>query len=120
MLNYDETIIYKIHTKGRAIYQYLCTDAKQSYKNGFEVKLVENVGMDNGPIRKFICINKERFNPINFGVDYHADGYDGAMCWHLGTDKMVNISFYNDNKEVDCSAIAKSFMGGGHRGSCRM
>ena len=72
--------------------------------------------------RKFICINKERFNPINFGIDYHSEGYDGAMCWHLGADKMVNISFYNDNGQVDCSAIAKIFRGGGHKGAagCRM
>lgn len=119
---YFDNYINQIYDAGKAIYRYLCTDAKQAYKNGFTVKLVENVGMDNGPIRKFICINKERFNPINFGIDYNADGYDGAMCWHLGTDKMVNISFYNDNGQIDCSAIAKSFGGGGHKGAagCRM
>ena len=140
MLNYDETIIYEIHTKGKAIYQYLCTDAKQSYKNGFSIELpkpIEKIGdiihNEENKISmqvvivdlksyKFICINKERFNPINFGIDYHSEGYDGAMCWHLGADKMVNISFYNDNGHVDCSAIAKSFGGGGHKGAagCRM
>ena len=114
-----------IHVMGMSIYKYLCTEAKQSYKNGFEITLQEpfvgewGSGKDN---RKFICINKERFNPISFRIDYHADGYDGAMCWHLGADKTVNISFYNDNGQVDCSAIAKEFGGGGHRGAagCRM
>lgn len=126
---YFDNYINQIYDAGKAIYRYLCTDAKQSYKNGVYIYLQENSFDEKGElvirdikIRNFICINKERFNPINFGIDYHAEGYDGAMCWHLGADKMVNISFYNDNKEVDCSAIAKSFGGGGHRGAagCRM
>ena len=102
-----------IHTAGKSIYKFLCIEAKQAYKNGFEVKLVENVGMDNGPIRKFICINKERFNPINFGIDYHSEGYDGCACFHYANG-MWNFSLYNDNGLVDCSTIAKQFGGGGH------
>ena len=35
---------------------------------------------------KFICINKENFNPINFGIDYHKDGYDGAACFHYANN----------------------------------
>jgi nanoRNase/pAp phosphatase (c-di-AMP/oligoRNAs hydrolase) len=66
---------------------------------------------------KFICINKERFNPINFGINYHEDGYDGCMCFHMTSDKMISASLYNDNGEVDCSVIAKSFGGGGHKGA---
>lgn len=65
---------------------------------------------------KFICINKERFNPINFGIDYHKDGYDGAACFHYA-DGMWNFSLYNDNGEVDCSQIAKQYGGGGHKGA---
>ena len=91
-----------IHIAGKSIYKFLCIEAKQAYKNGFEVKLVENVGMDNGPIRKFICINKERFNPINFGIDYHSEGYDGCACFHYANG-MWNLSLYNDNGLVDCS-----------------
>lgn len=123
---YFDNYINQIYDAGKAIYRYLCTDAKQSYKNGFEITfdfttlLREQCGNYEG--FKFICINKERFNPINFGIDYHKEGYDGAMCFHIDNNKTVCISLYNDNGEVDCSAIAKSFGGGGHKGAagCRM
>ena len=121
ILNYDETIIYEIHTKGKSIYQYLCTEAKQSYKNGFTIQLIEEITDNIGKNivnRKFICINKERFNPINFGIDYHAQGYDGAACFHFdGKRKLWAFSLYNDNGKVDCSVIAKQFGGGGHKGA---
>lgn len=120
---YDIDPIYEIHKQGKAIYQYLCTEAKQSYSTGFEVELKEyKDDMNLNPfdltkgtnlIRKFICINKERFNPINFGIDYHKDGYDGCACFHYANG-MWNFSIYNDNGLVDCSVIAKQFGGGGH------
>ena len=65
-------------------------------------------------LRKFICINKERFNPINFNIDYHSEGYDGAACFYRTKDGKWSFSLYNDNGKVDCSVIAKSFGGGGH------
>lgn len=108
-----------IHLTGISIYKYLCTEAKQTYKNGFEIKLVEEITDAIGKNivnRKFICINKERFNPINFGINYHKDGYDGCACFHYANG-MYNFSLYNDNGKVDCSAIAKQFGGGGHKGA---
>ena len=108
-----------IHDKGKAIYQYLCTEAKQTYKNGFEISfsIIFELGANScQSIYKFMCINKERFNPINFGIDYHKDGYDGCACFHFdGSDWC--FSLYNDNGEVDCSIIAKQFGGGGHKGA---
>ena len=117
-------IIKQIHDSGKSIYQYLCTEAKQTYKNGFEIKLFEpqEIISDNGShdsiYRKFIAINKERFNPINFGIDYHKDGYDGvaSFCYD-GVAKVWRFSLYNDNGLVDCSLIAKQFGGGGHKGA---
>jgi len=108
---------------GSVIYKYLCMEAKQSYKNGFEV-IFENPSIDYSsrtdiklhPKYKFILVNKERFNPINFDIDYHADGYDGAGCFHFANGKW-NFSLYNDNGLVDCSQIAKTFGGGGHKGA---
>ena len=114
-----------IYKNGKSIYQYLCTEAKQTYKNGFEIileefvpyKVAENHFNESYIAkRKFICINKERFNPINFGIDYHKDGYDGCACFHYA-DGVWNFSLYNDNGEVDCSSIAKQFGGGGHKGA---
>ena len=100
---------------GKSIYKYLCTEAKQTYKNGFYFPFPEDI---NGitHTRKFICFNKERFNPINFGINYHNDGYDGAACFHFANG-LWNFSLYNDNGEVDCSVIAKQFGGGGHKGA---
>lgn len=126
--NYEEAYTYLLYSfqdnkwqieniskNGKVIYQYLCTEAKQTYKNGFEIRFTEDFGQDSW-IRKFICINKERFNPINFGIDYHKDGYDGCACFHYANG-LWNFSLYNDNGLVDCSAIAKQFGGGGHKGA---
>ena len=95
--------------------------------HGGKAKITSNINdvaiminrLDNNTIDKtykFICINKERFNPINFGIDYHKDGYDGCACFHYANDKW-NFSLYNDNGEVDCSVIAKQYGGGGHHGA---
>jgi len=116
----DESLIPAMMLSGESIYSYLCTEAKQAYKNGFEIKLDERMtGFPNSiefKTRKFICFNKERFNPINFGIDYHKDGYDGAACFFY-QDGQWTFSLYNDNGEVDCSVIAKQFGGGGHKGA---
>ncbi len=115
------SIEHSIWLNGKAIYHYLCTDAKQSYKNGFTIHFDEILLDDNGfpncrQRQKFICINKERFNPINFGIDYHADGYEGCASFYYANGKW-NFSIYNDDSSVDCSSIAKQFGGGGHKGA---
>ncbi len=116
----SSSIIKALLQTGEAIYQYLCIEAKQTYKNGFEITLEESMMLPDYRTykRKFICINKERFNPINFGIDYHSEGYDGCACfWYNGVTNKWHFSLYNDNGEVDCSVIAKQFGGGGHKGA---
>lgn len=103
----DEDLCEEIHIKGQAIYAYLCTEAKHSYKRIFPIELDGH---------KFACINQDRFNPVNFGIDYHKDGYDGFACfWFDG--KQFTYSLYNDNRNVDVSVIAKNRGGGGHKGA---
>ena len=115
-------IIDDIQYNGGVIYQYLCTEAKQVYKNGFEIEFKDYYD-ETKPIGwqwrtvKFICINKERFNPINFGINYHEDGYDGCACFYRRSDGKWSFSLYNDNGKVDCSVIAKQFGGGGNKGA---
>lgn len=92
---------------GRGIYKYLCTEARQTYERKFDITL-------DG--YKFGSVNEVRFNPINFGIDYHADGYDGFACFHYQNGAW-SYSLYNDNGLVDCSIIAKSRGGGGHKGA---
>jgi uncharacterized protein len=105
--DFDTSLCEEIHFKGQAIYAYLCSEARHSYIRKFLVKL-------DG--YKFACINQERFNPINFGIDYHLDGYDGFACfWYDGGQ--YHYSLYNDNGLVDCSVIAKKRGGGGHKGA---
>ena len=105
-----------IQNSGESIYKYLCTEAEQSYKNGFEITFYRGKENSIPEYYRFICVNKERFNPINFGIDYHKDGYDGVACFHFDGEQW-KISLYNDNGEVDVSEIAKQFNGGGHRGA---
>ena len=105
-----------IHNKGKAIYSFLCTEAKQVYKNGFVHNFAYHMDNKTRMIARFICINKERFNPINFGIDYHKDGYDGAACFHFDGNQW-SFSLYNDNGLIDCSVICQQYRGGGHKGA---
>jgi oligoribonuclease NrnB/cAMP/cGMP phosphodiesterase (DHH superfamily) len=98
---------YMIWEKGAAIYKYLCTEAKQIYATRFSYFYAgEHIA----------CVNRERFNPINFGIDYHKDEYDAFMCFHFANG-LWNFSIYNDNGHLDVSLIAKYFGGGGHKGA---
>ncbi len=105
---------------GEGIYQYLCTEAKQTYKKAFSIELLEDNNTEDETClcytRKFLCVNQERFNPINFGIDYHKEGYDGFACFWYKENKWM-FSLYNDNGNVDCSVIAKQYGGGGHFGA---
>ena len=104
---YDDVTCKKILKEGQAIYGYLCTEAKNSYKRIFPVVF---------DTYRFACINQDRFNPINFGIDYHKDGYDGFACFWYANGKWT-FSLYNDNGNVDCSEICKRRGGGGHKGA---
>ena len=117
----DHEIERSISAQGSAIYKYLCTEAKQIYKRAFPIILQEptyDVNLVGAGIAKcnFLCVNQDRFNPINFGIDYHEDGYDGFACFWLVNGRW-SFSLYNDNGLVDCSIIAKGFYGGGHKGA---
>lgn len=103
-----------IHNAGKNIVLYLKVQAREVYNNGFPIIFKE----DNIK-RKFICFNAERFNPMNFDIDYHADGYDGVASFYLmqGENPAWKFSLYNSNGKVDCTKIAKKYGGGGHKGA---
>lgn len=105
--SFDEDVCSDILLQGKAIYKYMVTQAKQTYQRKFDIIIDEY---------KFGCVNEVRFNPINFGIDYHKDGYDGFACFHY-QDGKFNYSLYNDDGKVDCSVIAKNRGGGGHKGA---
>lgn len=110
-----EDVVSTIYSKGAAIYRYLCIEAQQTYKKSFPV--VFDYPSDTGMTTvNFLCVNRERFNPINFGIDYHKNGADGFACFHFVNGKWA-FSLYNDNGRIDCSAIANKYGGGGHKGA---
>jgi len=106
---------------GKTIYKYLLTEAQSIYKTGFTHYFVPVTNIeDKATARsfKFLCINRERFNSINYKIDYHKDGYDGVASFHFdGKANLWRFSLYNDNGLVDCAEIAKRYNGGGHKGA---
>ena len=108
-----------IATDGKAIYSYLMTEAKQTYAKAFPIKFNNDQQAKSGSEGyvpehlNFLMVNQERFNPINFGIDYHDEGYDGFGCFWYKDGKWT-FSLYNDNEKVNCSVICKRYGGGGH------
>ena len=103
----SENHVFAWTGQGLMIYNYLCVEAQQTYAKRFATIFDGHT---------FACVNQERFNPINFGIDYHRDGYDGFACFWYNKGKW-SFSLYNDNGLVDCSEICKSKGGGGHKGA---
>jgi len=110
---YCDSIIDAIHSSGKDIYTHLCTEGRQDY----DKLIFPIVFFHNDKLCKFGAINRQRFNPVNFNIDYHADGWDGIASFHWDPNLGWTFSLYNDNQEVDCSVIAKSLGGGGHKGA---
>lgn len=107
-----QVVVGSILEQGKAIYKFLCTEARQTFDKAYQIKmLTETQGWVN------LCVvNKERFNPINFEIDYHEKGYHAFVCyWYDGNS--WKFSVYNDNGSFDCSKFAQSFDGGGHKGA---
>ena len=103
----DDDLTPIMLNSGEIIYNYLIKEAEQIYAKS---KPIEFDGF------RFLAVNRERFNPINFGIDYHEDGYEGFACfWWDG--KKWTWSLYNDDGKVDVSKIAKKRGGGGHAGA---
>ncbi len=100
--------IHDIMADGKIIFNYLKIEARNAYeKLSFPM-------MIGG--KKFIAVNADRLNFKTFGIDYHADGYDGQACFRF-QDKIWKFSIYNENGKIDCSEIAKKYGGGGHNGA---
>ena len=114
MISFDSSWDY-IHKQGIAIYAYLCTEAKQIYAKAFSFEFKEVIN-GNFVCREFLIVNHERFNPVNFGINYHEHDFDGFGCFWYKKGKWF-FSLYNDDGRVDCSNIAYQYGGGGHKGA---
>jgi len=112
----DTSVTEALPMDGAAIYSYLKTEAKHIYAKRFDIFFHTPNSKNTNLHQRFACINHTRFNPVNFGIDYHAHDYDGVACWWYEEGKIC-FSLYNDNGLVDCSQIAKQYGGGGHKGA---
>lgn len=69
---------------------------------------------------KFLALNTARCNSLTFSaLDVPATGHDALMGFYFDGQKW-NVSLYHASHrtEIDLSAIAKKYDGGGHRGAC--
>jgi len=113
----QDTFIWETLEQGKGIYRYLCAEAKATYAKAFPLKFINPaLTTEDVFIPKFLAVNQERFNPINLGIDYHADGYDGFACFWYNDGKWI-FSLYNHNGKIDCAEICAMFGGGGHKGA---
>ena len=117
----EEKDISGIMDIGKAIYDYLCVDAKNALKLGFEIKLsipksTDGVFLNITETFRFLAFNKDRFNPGNFDIDYIKEGYDGAASFYYNGKSWL-FSLYSSKDDVDVSEIAKFYGGGGHKGA---
>lgn len=61
-----------------------------------------------------ICLNGGGFSSNTFKSVYNPAKHDLMMCFqHNG--RFWTVSIYTTNPDIDCSALAKSMGGGGHR-----
>jgi hypothetical protein len=72
----------------------------------------------------FLCLNSQQRGTLALDARSKAvmatQPHDALMVWAVGADKTVNVSLYHadGHKDIDLSAFAKYFGGGGHTGAC--
>jgi len=102
LTEWNDSLEHSIQVAGYEIYNYLCSEAEVDYDKRSAHALAN---------KKIAAVNKARFNPINFGIDYHADGYDAFLSYFFDGKKW-QFSLYCDDGKTDCSLICKQFGGG--------
>lgn len=105
-------VIYDLLENGRILQRY------QQEQDASIVKrltfLVEFEGL------KFLALNSPRFNSLTFAaVDVPESGHDALMGFRWD-GKIWTVSLYHakHRTDLDLSAIAQKYGGGGHRGAC--
>jgi oligoribonuclease NrnB/cAMP/cGMP phosphodiesterase (DHH superfamily) len=106
MYDKDE-VVNTLLNEGGAIYNYLCSEAKQIYKHAFDIELLG---------KKFKCTNIGGWNPSSFNLPFTKDGYDGYATFVYSNSKKA-WTFTLRSETVDVSEVAKHYGGGGHKGA---
>lgn len=68
-------------------------------------------------IYKAIACNSPLCNSMLFDSAWDSMLYDIMLSFYIGSNGFYNVSIYSTRPEIDCSVIAKSFGGGGHKGA---
>ena len=97
--------VYKIINNGKLILSYQKTQNERACKSSFEI---EFEGL------RAICLNNGGANSQVFDSVYDESKHD-VMIPFAFTGKHWTFSLYTTKDEVDCSVIAKSKGGGGHK-----
>lgn len=64
-----------------------------------------------------ICMNTLEFNSTTFDSVYDENKHDFMMPFAILPNGKVRFSLYSTKEDCDCSAVAKKFGGGGHKGA---
>lgn len=113
LIEYNKSIdatnlISSILREGKAIVQYQTEmNALNCKRNSFEF---EFEGL------KAICLNGGGFNSDVFKSVYDPEKHDIMMPFQFN-GKFWVFSLYDDKGSTDCSALAKKYGGGGHKGA---
>lgn len=97
--------VYKIIHEGKLILSYQKTQNERACRSSFEI---EFEGL------KAICLNNGGANSQVFDSVYDPDKHD-IMIPFVFTGKHWTFSLYTTKHNIDCSIIAKSKGGGGHK-----
>lgn len=64
-----------------------------------------------------IACNSPLCNSMLFDSVWDTEKHDIMLSFFIGSNGMYTVSVYSTKPEIDCSAIAKAFGGGGHKGA---
>jgi oligoribonuclease NrnB/cAMP/cGMP phosphodiesterase (DHH superfamily) len=105
LFNFDKNIVNEILDNGKLIKAYIDND-NTYYREHFAYES-EIAG------HKCLVVNKKT-NSWVFGEKYSE--YPLVMVWVFDGNKFT-YSIFSSNKDIDCSKIAESYGGGGHKGA---
>lgn len=103
----DNSLIDKIIEDGNIILSYQAKSDELKAKSSFEAKL-NNLNA--------ICLNGGGFGSSAFNSVYDEDKHDIMLSFFFNGKEWI-VSLYTTKDNVDCSVIAKTFGGGGHKGA---
>lgn len=102
----NEELVREIMREGNTVLKYQAqVNELQCKRSSFEVKF-------NG--LRAICLNGGGFNSDVFKSVYDEEKHDVMLSFQFNGELWV-VSIYTTKDDVDCSLIAKSYGGGGHK-----